>query len=92
MGNTEIVHVTVTIDEKEGRLTYHLLIDTIEHENAYLPVYGVSVTLHIAEKSEYCKIHNVTSCRQEMLKLIYKMAEGTVFPISTKDIIEDFIA
>ena len=91
MSSVDFLKTRVSVNETEGELGYYLLTDTEIIEERCVQVYGVAVTYECNGIIEHEKIHNVTSSKEDMLAFMAEMMKGTVFPISLRDIIEDFI-
>lgn len=92
MRESDAIWVRVSEGSVDGELGYYLLTDVILLEGQCHAVYGVAVAFKSGDTVVMEKIHNVTCDKGEMLALVEKMMEGMVFPITLRDIIEDFIA
>ena len=72
---------------KTAVLEYYLLVDTAAAQTHY----GVSIRLICPEYVEEKSIRRITTSRRTIEQMLLAMAQGTVTPVSMRDIVEDML-
>lgn len=75
----------------KGELVYNLISEMVPVEDEYVHVYGIAVTFQKNDGIEFDQLHNIASSRDDTYALMEKMCNGLVFPVTLRDIAEDYI-